>query len=192
MSAAYYSKIYDWFSDQQKGTSQSEHASTHKETSSVKSEDAFESRTSNLNFCMPPPSNRTVLSKEQNSDTNKKRNMKNKIKKIEDSIYAFILSKSSLSNRSSEIYRHILENFNKFSPSIDPSAVPKYMRWKFNLDSNLDDRDIVLHGTALKYLNILTHIYSLNLNKLWFIAYDKFLFFINNKLDFHYVFYIFF
>ena len=104
---------------------------------------------------MPPPSNRTVLSKEQNRYTNKKRNTKNKIKKIEDNIDAFILSKSSLSNRSSEIYRHVLEDFSKFSPSIDSSAVPKYMRLKFNLYSNLDDRDIVLHGTALKYLNIL-------------------------------------
>ena len=79
MSAVYYSKIYDWCSDQQKGTSQSEYVTTNKETSSVKSEDAFESRTSNLNFCMPPSSNRTVFTKEQNSDTNKKRNTKNKI-----------------------------------------------------------------------------------------------------------------
>ena len=82
MLAAYYSKIYDWSSNQQVKTSESEHASTHKGTSSVKSEDAFESNTNSLNMYMPPPSNRTVLSKEPNCDKNKSRNTKIRFKEM--------------------------------------------------------------------------------------------------------------
>ena len=156
MSAAYYSKIYDWFSNQQIKTSESEHASTHRGTSSMKSEDAFESSKNSLNMYMSPPSNRTVLSKEQDCNTNKKRNTKNEIKWIEDNIDTFIISKTNLSDRSSKVYRNVLEDFNKFLLSIDQAAVLKYLRWKFNLDSNLEDKNIILQETALKYLAILT------------------------------------
>ena len=153
MSIAYYSKIYDWPSNQQVKTSESENASTHRGTSSVKSEVAFESSTNSLNMYMPPPSNRTVLSKEQNCDTNKKRNTKMRLREMRTIlIICFIKIKSfwyifkSLQTR--------LRDFNRFSLSIDPAAVPKYLRWKFNLDSNLEDKDIILQGTALKYLSI--------------------------------------
>ena len=115
MSAAYHSKIYDWFSNQQVKTSESEHASTHRGTSSVKNENAFESSSNSLNMYMPLPINKTVLSKEQNCDTSKKRNTKNEIKRIDENIDTFILSKINLSDRSSKVYRHVLVDFNKFS-----------------------------------------------------------------------------
>ena len=189
MSAAYYSKIYDWFSNQQIKTSESEHVSTHRGTSSMKSEDAFESSKNSLNMYMSPPSNRTVLSKEQDCNTNKKRNTKNEIKWIEDNIDTFIISKTNLSDRSSKVYRNVLEDFNKFLLSIDPAAVLKYLRWKFNLDSNLEDKNIILQETALKYLAILTQYFRLKSSNLWLKDYDKILFDFIKSVNFQYDFF---
>ena len=63
--------------------------------------------------------------------------------RYKDKIDMLILSKTNLSDRSSKVYRHALDNFTKFSQSIDSTATPKYLRWKFNLDSNLEDRCII-------------------------------------------------
>ena len=155
MSAAYYSKIYDWPSNQQVKTSENEHASTHRGTSSVKSEDAFESSTNSLNMYMQPLSNRTVLSKEQNCDTKKKRNTKMRLREMRTILIIYFIKNKSFWYIFKSLQTR-LRDFNKFWLSIDPAAVLKYLRWKFNLDSNLEDKDIILQGTALKYLIILT------------------------------------
>ena len=84
-----------------------------------------------------------------------KRDIKDQLKEYQSIIDNFILSKSNLLDRSIGIYKHLWEDFVKFSLSIDPNGVPKYMRWRFKLDPNLADEEITLESTALKYESIL-------------------------------------
>ena len=43
-----------------------------------------------------------------------------------------------------------MKDFLRLSVLINPNAVSKYIRWKFQLDMNLKE-EITLDGTALKY-----------------------------------------
>ena len=79
-----------------------------------------------------------------------KRDIKDQLKEYQSIIDNFMLSKSNLLDRSIGIYKHVWEDFVKFSLSIDPSAVPKYMRCRFKLNPNLKDKEITLESTTLK------------------------------------------
>ena len=89
-----------------------------------------------------------------------KREIKDKLKENQSIIDSFIQAKSNLICRSITIYRHVWEDFVKFSLSIDPNAVSDYIRWKFKLDSNLTDQEITLEGTSLKYESILVQFFN--------------------------------
>ena len=104
---------------------------------------------------MQPPPRRIVNIKGIDMSTNKKRDIKDKLKGYQSIIDNFILSKSNLLDRSIGIYKHVWEDFEKFLLLIDPNAVPKYMKWRFKLDPNLTDEEITLESTALKYESLL-------------------------------------
>ena len=108
---------------------------------------------------MQPPPRKVVNTKGINMSANKKRDIKDKLKGYQSIIDNFTLSKSSLLDRSIGIYKHVWEDFEKFLLSINPNAVPKYMRWRFKLDPNLADEEITLESTALKYESLLAQFF---------------------------------
>ena len=142
MSVDYYKKVYERFNRHLNIASENE----------IGSQKATYSSTSN----MQPPSNRSIWWKTDNIKSNKKRNIKNVLKEHQTILDNFIMAKTCLTNRSKEVYRQIWEDFLIFSQSIDPNAVSKYIRWKFQLSPNLNDKEITLEGTALKYESILS------------------------------------
>ena len=187
MSASYYRKIYNRFGRQSNdpidikndkpnsdysqpnsdyGQPNSDYSQPKSDYSKLSSENSSERTVRNLNFCMQPPPRRAINTKEINIVTNKKRDIKDKLKEHQDIIDNFILSKTNLIDRSIGIYRHVLEDFVKFSLSIDPNAVPRYIRWRFKLDSNLTDEEITLEGTALKYESVLAQFFNYIGNKI--------------------------
>ena len=93
---------------------------------------------------MQPLPRRVVNTKGINMSTNKKRDIKDKLKGYQSIIDNFILSKSSLLDRSIGIYKYVWEDFEKFLLSIDPNAVLKFMRCRFKLDQNLAGEEITL------------------------------------------------
>ena len=142
MSVDYYKKVYERFNRHLNIASENE----------IGSQKATYSSTSN----MQPPSNRSIWWKTDNIKFNKKRNIKNVLKEHQAILDNFIMAKTCLTNRSKEVYRQIWEDFLIFSQSIDLNAVSKYIRWKFQLSPNLNDKEITLEGTALKYESILS------------------------------------
>ena len=142
MSVDYYKKVNERFNRHLNIASENE----------ISSQKATCSSTSN----MLPPSNRSFWWKTDNIKSNKKRNIKNVLKEHQTILDSFIMAKTCLTNRSKEVYRQIWEDFLIFSQSIDPNAVSKYIRWKFQLSTNLNDKEITLEGTALKYESILS------------------------------------
>ena len=142
MSVDYYKKVYERFNRHLNIASENE----------IGSQKATYSSTSN----MQPPSNRSIWWKTDNIKSNKKRNIKNVLKEHQTILDNFIMAKTCLTNRSKEVYRQLWEDFLIFSQSIDPNAVSKYIRWKFQLSPNLNDKEITLEGTALKYESILS------------------------------------
>ena len=70
------------------------------------------------------------------------------------------MSKTDIINRSKEAYKQIWEDFLRFSGSINPNAVSKYIRWKFQLDINLKDEETTLDGIALKYESVLSQFFN--------------------------------
>ena len=148
------------------GRPNSDYNQPNRDYSKLSSENSSERTVRNLNFCMQSPPRRVINTKEINIGTNKKRGIKDKLKEHQGIIDNFILSKTNLIDRSIGIYRHVLEDFVKFSLSIDPNSVPRYIRWRFKLDSNLTDEETTLEGTALKYESILAHFFNYIRNKI--------------------------
>ena len=70
------------------------------------------------------------------------------------------MSKTDIIHRSKEAYKQIWEDFLRFSGSINPNAVSKYIRWKFQLDINLKYEETTLDGTSLKYESVLSQIFN--------------------------------
>ena len=97
---------------------------------------------------------------ETNVDKNKRETIKINWRKPKYYYDSFIQAKSSPICRSKAIYRHVWEDFVKFSLSIDQNAVSDYIRWKFKLDPNLTDQEITLEGTTLKYESILVQFFD--------------------------------
>ena len=187
MSAGYYRKIYDRFGRQSNdpidikndkpnsdfsqsnsdyGQPNSDYCQPNSDYSKLSSKNSSERTVRNLNFCMQPPPRRVINTKVINIGTNKKRDIKDKLKEHQSIIDNFILSKTNLIDRSIRIYRHVLEDFVKFSLSIDPNAIPRYIRWRFKLGPNLTDEEITLEGTAFKYESVLAQFFNYIGNKI--------------------------
>ena len=132
----------------------------------TRSQNISECAFNNLSFCMPPPPKRISNNREINVDKNKQRDIKDKLKENQSIVDSFIQAKSNLNCRSITIYRHVWEDFVKFSLSIDPNAVSDYIRWNFKLDPNLTDQEITLEGTSLKYKSILVQFFNYIDNKI--------------------------
>ena len=122
MSAGYYRTIYDRFGRQSNDSidikndkPNSDYSQSNSDYSKLSSENSSERTVRNLNFCMQPPPRRVINTKEINIGTNKKRGIKDKLKEHQGIIDNFILSKTNLIDRSIGIYRHVLEDFVKFS-----------------------------------------------------------------------------
>ena len=146
MSAGYYKKVYERFEKLKDSASEIKTASSNTAYSSV--------------FSMLPPPNRKVGCEADNSESSKKRSIKSVIKEHQNIIDNFIMSKTDIINRSKEAYKQIWEDFLRFSGSINPNAVSKYIRWKFQLDINLKDEETTLDGTALKYESVLSQFFN--------------------------------
>ena len=146
MSAGYYKKVYERFEKLKDSASESKTASSNT---------AF-----NLVFSMLSPPNRKVGCEAENSESSKKRSIKSVIKEHQSIIDNFIMSKTDIINRSKEAYKQIWEFFLRFSGSINPNAVSKYIRWKFQLGINLKDEETTLDGTALKYESVLSQFFN--------------------------------
>ena len=142
MSVDYYTKVYERFNRHLNIASENE----------IGSQKATYSSTSN----MLPPSNQSFWWKTDNIKSKKKRNIKNVLNEHQTILDNFIMAKTCLTIRSKEVYRQIWEDFLIFSQSIDPNAVSKFIRWKFQLSPNLNDKEITLESTALKYESILS------------------------------------
>ena len=114
-----------------------------------------------LDYYLQLPPRRVFNTKGINMSTNKKRYIKDKLKEYQSIIENFILSKSNLLERSIGVYKHVREDFVKFSLSIFPNVVPKYMRWRFKLDSNLTDLNyFIKHSTRVQiYIVTIFHFY---------------------------------
>ena len=76
------------------------------------------------------------------------------------------------------MYKDVLNDSFKFSSTIDSNLASKYIKWKCKLDSNLKDKQIILEGTALQYLSILSQLF------INYTGYDKF-FFTKWQKNFH-------
>ena len=146
MSAGYYKKVYERFEKLKDSASESKTASSNTAFNSV--------------FSMLRPRNRKVGCEAENSKSSKKRSIKSVIKEHQNIIDNFIMSKTDIINRSKETYKQIWEDFLRFSGSINPNAVSKYIRWKFQLDINLKDEETTLDGTALKYESVLSQFFN--------------------------------
>ena len=146
MSAGYYKKVYERFEKLKDSASESKTASSNTAYSSV--------------FSILPPPNRKVGCETENSESSKKRSIKSVIKEHQNIIDNFIMSKTDIINRSKEAYKQIWEDFLRFSGSINPNAVSKYIRWKFQLDINLKDEETTLDDTALKYESVLSQFFN--------------------------------
>ena len=124
-----------------------------------------------------------MFSKEQNADSNKKNNSKNEIRDLNKILIPSFHKKSSLIY-AQKFCRQVLKDFTKFSLSIDPAPIPKNIWWKFNLNSNQEDLDIILQWITLKYLTIINQIFgSDQINYNWYLI-IKFYFTSSNKLIF--------
>ena len=165
MSANYYRKVYqrfakhsDCISNSENSSTNSENGSAYKEYDATNCESNWKYKCNNINSEMPPPPNRIACLKEVNISANKKRDIKGDIKRSQEEVDRFILTKADLAHRSVEMYKHVLDDFIKFSSTIDSNLVSKYIKWKFKLDSNLKDEQIILEGTSLKYFSILAQL----------------------------------
>ena len=166
MSAGYYRTIYERFGGKSSYPTNTEETKPNSDDGKTSSQNISECAFNNLSFCMPPPPKRISNHGKINVDKNKKRDIKDKLKENQSIIDSFIQAKSNLICRSITIYRHVWEDFVKFSLSIDPNAVSDYIRWKFKLDPNLTDQEITLEGTSLKYESILVQFFNYIGNKI--------------------------
>ena len=85
--------------------------------------------------------------------------IKDKLKEWQSIIDNFILSKTNPFDRPIWICKHVWEDFVKFSLSIDPNAVLKCMGWRFKLDLNLANEEIILESIVLKQESVLSQFY---------------------------------
>ena len=166
MSANYYRKVYqrfgkhsDCISNSENSSTNSENGSAYKEYDATNCESNWKYKCNNINSEMPPPPNRIACLKEVNISANKKRDIKGDIKRSQEEVDRFILTKADLAHRSVEMYKHVLDDFIKFSSTINSNLVSKYIKWKFKLNSNLKDEQIILEGTSLKYFSILAQFF---------------------------------
>ena len=160
MSASCYDKVYDRIGELSNPISEAESDELDSIDNKASTKSSSASATNFSNFDMPPPPSRIIDSNEKNMSTYKKRHIKNQLKEHQDLIDNFISSKTDIVSRSAEAYRHVWEDFIKFSLSIDPKTVSNYIKWKFKLDSSLKDEEIILEGTALKYESILVQFFN--------------------------------
>ena len=73
-----------------------DYSQSNRDYNKLSSENSSERTVRNLDFCMQPPPKRVINTKEINIGTNKKRDIKDKLKEHQSIIDNFILSKTIL------------------------------------------------------------------------------------------------
>ena len=128
MSADYY-KIYDRFSRQsnysidiKNNKPNGDDCHSNSDYCKFSNENSSECSVKFLDYCMQPPPWKVVNTKDINIST-KERDIKDKLKEYQSIKNNFILSKSNLLDWSIGIYKHVWEDFVKFSLSIGPIDV---------------------------------------------------------------------